>query len=99
MCFGWRVDGGNFPCPLPGHEEARASASLYWNDNGELVFRDWHKRSGKEFWTLSEVYAACVSGRIPTDETGLARTLSHVSMAVWSLRMLVDAKRLEPYPV
>ena len=98
-CFGWPVDGGNFACPLPGHEEARPSASLYWNDKGELVFRDWHKRSGKEFWTLSEIYAACVSGRIPIDENGLARSLSDVSMATWSLRMLVDAKCLEPYPV
>jgi hypothetical protein len=97
--LGWRVDGGNFACPLPGHAEAKPSASLYWNSNGELVFRDWHKRSGKEFWTLSEVYAACVSGRIVTDEDGLARTLSNASMETWSLRLLIVAKRLEPYPV
>jgi hypothetical protein len=98
-CLGWRADGGNFACPLPGHAEATPSASLYWNDNGELVFRDWHQRSGKEFWTLSEVCAAVVSGRILTDENGLARTLSDASMATWSLRLLVEAKRLEPYPV
>jgi Bifunctional DNA primase/polymerase, N-terminal len=98
-CLGWRADGRNFACPLPGHAEAKPSASLYWNDNGELVFRDWHRRSGKEFWTLSEVYAACVSGRILTDEDGLARTLSAASMATWSLRLLIVAKRLEPYPV
>src|SRR5262245_9266376 len=98
-CVGWRTDGSNFACPLAGHAEARASASLYWNDNGELVFRDWHKRSGKEFWTLSEVYAACVSGRIVTDADGLARTLAAASMATWSLRLLIVAKRLEPYPV
>ena len=98
-CLGWRADGNNFACPLPGHAEANPSASLYWNDNGELVLRDWHRRSGKEFWTLSEVYAAVVSGRILTDENGLARTLSDASMATWSLRLLVEAKRLEPYPV
>ena len=98
-CLGWRADGNNFACPLPGHAEANPSASLYWNDNGELVLRDWHRRSGKEFWTLSEVYAAVVSGRMLTDENGLARTLSDASMATWSLRLLVEAKRLEPYPV
>jgi hypothetical protein len=98
-CLGWRADGGNFMCPLPGHAEAKPSASLYWNANGELVFRDWHRRSGKEFWALSEVYAAVVSGRIRTDDHGWARTLSNASMATWSLRLLVVAKRLEPYPV
>jgi hypothetical protein len=98
-CLGWRADGGNFACPVPGHAEANPSASLYWNDNGELVFRDWHRRSGKEFWALSEVYAACVSGRLVTDADGLARTLSAASMATWSLRLLIVAKRLEPYPV
>jgi Bifunctional DNA primase/polymerase, N-terminal len=98
-CVGWRADGSNFACPLPGHAEANPSASLYWNDNGELVFRDWHRRSGKEFWTLSEVYAARVSGRLVTDADGLARTLAAASMATWSLRLLIVAKRLEPYPV
>jgi hypothetical protein len=98
-CLGWRADGNNFACPLPGHAEANPSASVYWNDNGELVLRDWHQSSGKEFWTLSEVYAACVSGRIVTDEDGLARTLAAASMATWSLRLLIVAKRLEPYPV
>jgi hypothetical protein len=96
---GLRADGRNATCPLPGHDEANASASVYWNRAGELVMRDWHRRNGKEFWAIPEVYAARTIGHIATDNDGFARSLNGPSIVTWRIRLWVDMGVIDPYPV
>jgi hypothetical protein len=69
-----------FCCVLPGHGEARASASLYRDGVGRFVYHDWHRRDGREFFTLSAVYAAQVSGAV--------RALGGSERAMWMIRLL-----------
>jgi len=83
--------GTAFRCPLPGHEESRASAALYVAQNGEVVLHDFHKRSGQEFFTLVDVYMALQSGRV--------RRLRGPEHAVWSRRLQVELGLLQPVPV
>jgi hypothetical protein len=94
-----RVGGANFACPLPGHEEEHSSVSLVWNKKGELVMRDWHRRHGKEFWALPEVYAALITRKILLDDHGFARSLKAPSMLTWRLRLWVDMGLVAPYPI
>lgn len=49
--------GEAFLCLLPGHDERNPSAALWRNDSGEIIFRDWHERDGKEWYLLANVYA------------------------------------------
>jgi len=83
--------GKPFRCILPGHDEHRASASLYRRRDGLVVYRDWHRRDGEEFYYLSEVYAARFYGH--------ARKLSRPELAVWKLRLLVDTGFVAPASV
>ncbi len=55
------------------------------------MYHDWHRLDGKEWWTLPEVYAAVY--------TGAAVPLPGPSLAVWRLRLLIEAQVVEPYPV
>jgi len=71
-----------FRCPLPGHAERRPSAAWYTDAGGEVVLHDFHRRSGPEFFTLVEVYAAVRSGRV--------KKLRGPSHAIWARRMAVD---------
>ena len=75
--------GRSFRCVLPGHEEAHASASLYRDGAGRVVYHDWHRRSRPEFFTLSQVYAAQVSSEV--------RALGRNEHAMWMIRLLHDA--------
>jgi hypothetical protein len=97
--LGLRVDGRNFACPLPGHDEAHSSASMVWNQKGELVLRDWHRRHGKEFWAIPEVYAALTIGHIATDDRGFAVSLKGPSMVTWRIRLWVARGVIKPVPV
>jgi hypothetical protein len=84
--------GQGFLCLLPGHGEARPSASLHWDPKtGALQYRDWHARSGIDWYTLPDVRASLAYGR--------AMRLRGPSVATWQLRLLVEAGILEPYPV
>lgn len=83
--------GAPFCCVLPGHRERRPSASLYQCENGVIVYHDWHaskfadtNEKVLEFLTLSEVYAASVSG--------VVRELpSAHQQAAWGMRFLMEA--------
>jgi hypothetical protein len=79
--------GSTFRCVLPGHRERHPSASLYREPrHGTIVYRDWHH--GNRFYTLTEVYAACVTGEI--------RRLPGLEYAVWKLRLLIKTWLLRP---
>lgn len=55
--------GPSFCCPLPGHEETNPSASLWRDEDGLIVFHDWHKRDGIEWYAIPHVYACCTTGK------------------------------------
>lgn len=79
------VIGKSFRCPLPGHEERSASASLWRHPESEKIyFHDWHCRDGHAWFTLAEVYCAVRTGKV--------RKLSHGEQVVWMIRALADAK-------
>jgi hypothetical protein len=84
--------GQSFLCVLPGHEEAHPSASLHWDPKtGALQYCDWHARSGVDWYTLPDVRASLAFRQ--------AIRLRGPSVATWQLRLLVEARILEPYPV
>jgi hypothetical protein len=84
--------GQGFRCILPGHEEAHPSASLYRDPKtGALMYRDWHERSDVEWYTLPDVRASLAHRE--------AVRLRGPSVATWQLRLLVEARILEPCPV
>ncbi len=83
--------GRAFRCPLPGHEERRPSAAWFMDAGGEVVLRDFHRRSGHEFYTLTEVFASVRSG--------VVQKLAGPSHAVWGRRFLVEVFGLTPVPV
>jgi hypothetical protein len=84
--------GHAFLCVLLGHDEARPSASLHWDPKTRaLQYRDWHARSGVEWYTLPDVRASLAYGQ--------AVRLRGPSVATWQLRLLVEAGFLAPYPV
>jgi hypothetical protein len=53
--------------------------------------RDWHARSGVAWYTLPDVHASLAGGQ--------AMRLRGPSVATWQLRLLIEARILEPYPV
>lgn len=87
--------GEKFRCVLPGHEERHPSACLWRDSRGLVVYRDFHaakrKRPGRkalEALTLTEVYAAKVSGEV--------RRLAAPEHARWKLRLLVKTGLVAP---
>lgn len=80
-----------FRCVLPGHAEAHPSATLVVTDEGVVLYHDWHRRDGCEWLLLPAVYAAVVSGEV--------RPLRGPELAVWTLRMAIDAGVISPAPV
>jgi hypothetical protein len=84
--------GQGFLCVLPAHQEAHPSASLHWDPKtGAVMYRDWHVRSGVAWYTLPDVRASLACGQ--------AVRLRGPSVATWQLRLLIEARILEPYPV
>jgi hypothetical protein len=84
--------GQAFICILPGHDETHPSASLHWDPKtGAVQYRDWHARSGVEWYTLPDVRASLAFGH--------ALRLRGPSVATWQLRLLIEAGILAPYPV
>jgi hypothetical protein len=84
--------GQGFLCILPNHDERRPSASLHWDPKtGALMYRGWHARSGVEWYTLPDVRASLACGQV--------MRLRGPSVATWQLRLLVEARILEPYVV
>ena len=83
--------GQSFNCILPGHEEKSGSASIYKSDTGLYVYRDWHKRDGKEIYFLPEVFAAIHYGKVVD--------LGKAEFSTWAIRLLVDLGLISPYPV
>jgi hypothetical protein len=80
--------GRPFCCVIPGHQENRPSASLGRNSKDRIVYYDWHERDGLKVYTLPEVYFARTTGQV--------RKLRGPEFAVWALRLLADARVLEP---
>jgi hypothetical protein len=77
--------GCGFLCVL--HAETHPSASLFREPRrGSIRYRDWH-RGGEWYW-ITEVYAAIISGCI--------RKLTPSEHARWKLRLLVETGRVAP---
>ncbi|HEY5197779.1 MAG TPA: bifunctional DNA primase/polymerase [Solirubrobacteraceae bacterium] len=58
--------GSPFRCVLPGHHDEHPSASLFRDPRtGVWKYHDWHRasQSGREWWTLAEVFASQVARR------------------------------------
>lgn len=72
--------GKSFKCIL--HEEKHPSASWYRTSSGEILYRDWHKRDGIEFYTLGEIYHAII-----TKET---KKLKPFEKAKWLEKLIID---------
>lgn len=93
--FGVNVSqvGQAFPCILPGHDEAHPSASFWQGDNGIYIYHDFHCRDGIEVFTLPEVYASRVLGKVVTfrDHKGL--------QAIWGIRLLYEIEAVKPAEV
>jgi hypothetical protein len=82
--------GRTFRCIL--HDDRHPSASLYWDPKtGALKYRDWHRKSGAEWYTLADVYASIIAGRV--------MRLPGPSLASWFLRLLVEAGICSPVEV
>ena len=79
--------GKAFRCVLPGHEERQPSAALWKPEGGFIGYHDFHQVSGRAWWPLPDVYAACV--------TGQARELGKGERAIWWLRALHDIGAIE----
>jgi hypothetical protein len=69
-------------CVLPGHDDAHPSAALFQQHDGTIRFHDFHQADGREWYSLGEVYAAHVTGRL--------RSLRPGERAIWHLRAAVD---------
>ncbi|MDR5684414.1 MAG: bifunctional DNA primase/polymerase [Armatimonadota bacterium] len=89
--------GRGFRCPLPGHEERRASAAWWAGENGVIVLVDFHRRDGEEahggsgrppVYTVPEVFASIRAGR--------TLKLPGTSHAVWAARLQVELGLLRP---
>jgi len=74
--------GDTFFCVLPNHSESEPSASLYRQDSGHVLYRDWHEKSCIAWLTLAEVYASQHYGQV--------RKLPKPEQATWQIRMLVE---------
>jgi hypothetical protein len=83
--------GRAFRCPLPGHDERRASAAWHLAENGVPVLMDFHRRGGAPAYALVEVYASVRAGR--------AQKLSPVSYALWAARLSCELRLSRPAAV
>ena len=94
--------GKAFSCPLPGHDEKRASAALWKKgEEGLIMLHDFHRKlklpgpngyTDKDgnvlWWPLPDVYAALVTGK------GLL--LKKGERAIWWIRALHQIGRVNP---
>lgn len=85
------TSGKPFRCILPGHADEHPSASLYRNQSGVFVYRDWHRAEGPEWLTLGDVRAALAYGKV--------KLLRSPERAVWTIRLLVEAGAVRPVEV
>ncbi len=83
--------GSSFLCVLPGHDECRASASIFRNKLGRYVYHDLHKRDEHTIYTLAEVRRALAAGWI--------EPISRSEIALWQLRLLVETGYAPPATV
>jgi putative DNA primase/helicase len=92
----WGVEaplGEAFNCVLPGHGENSPSASvLRSRRTGVWNYRDWHNRSGKEWWSLAEVHAS----RCARQVVKLGGKDHGPSESRWWLRLWHDTGLLAP---
>jgi hypothetical protein len=81
--------GQTFQCILPGHRDDSPSCTLYVGRDQRLQYHDFHARhDARQWWAMPEVYAATTTGHLAT--------LSKPSMLTWQIRLLVDAKIVDP---
>ena len=77
------------------------SGGLILSDQGEVLFYDFSGALGHQHVTLPVLYARLVAGRyvhlIPTEKDGNA--YGKVTLAVWAVRLLVDAGIVKPAKV
>ena len=80
-----KAPGKAFLCPL--HAEERPSAALWKPEGGFFGFHDFHCASGREWFSLPEVYCSVITGEVcelgPGEKT------------VWWLRALHDIGAIE----
>jgi hypothetical protein len=83
--------GQAFLCVLPAHRERHPSASIYRDPRtGLYVYRDWHRRDGKEWYTLAQVRAAKVGRRVRSNTP---------EAVAWYQRLFCEAGCLAPVEV
>lgn len=95
-CMSYLVGGpvrvGQAFCCLLHRPDRHPSAALWRAANGVPYYHDFHLQGGpSEFLLLPVVRAALAYGEL--------RRLSRSELAVWQLRLLVDAGILQPAPV
>lgn len=91
--FGGRVQaiGRPFRCILPGHEEEKPSASLWRDRRGVIVYSDFHRRDDVPVFTLPQVYANVISGKV--------QEWSRCQQGAWGWRALIELDFVKPLPM
>lgn len=79
--------GQSFCCILPGHAESNPSAAIMDYRGEYYDYVDFHQKDGQKFYTLPEVFAS--------QHYGKAVKLNKPEMAVWGIRLLVEAGIIE----
>jgi hypothetical protein len=83
--------GRSFRCILRT-DDRNPSANLYRHESGEVLYHQWGRQGQPEEWlTLSEAYAAKV--------TGMIEKMDAPSKTAWLLRLLIEAGLANPAPV
>jgi hypothetical protein len=83
--------GRSFHCILR-RDDQNPSANLYRHESGEVLYHQWARQGQPDEWlTLSEAYAARVTGTI--------EKMDAPSKTVWLLRLLIEAGLSAPAPV
>ena len=74
------------------------SGGLIRSDNGEILFHDFSGACGNQHVPLQVLYARLIAGHFarltPTEKD--SRTYGAVTLAVWGVRLLVDAGIVKP---
>lgn len=79
--------GKSFHCPLPGHDDKKASVALWHEDGRPIALHDFHGRDGDEWWPLPDVFAAL--------KTRTTRRLGRAERETWWLRALFEAGQIQ----
>ncbi len=83
------------------HEDKHKSGGLLLSNDGEVLFHDFSGACGHYHITLPVLYAGLIAGHyvhlIPTEKD--SKSYGKVTLAVWAVRLLVDAGIVKPAEV